>query len=207
MWLSRQRFEMSKAGYSVVDLLAVAPLPIRAVTGHRAALIEDERVLGWVSPRVYVCNRLKEMVVCEGMLQAATSLVRSCIFDSQKPEGSRRDFFLKPPSAPEKHISTNVHTVLYNYSKINLHQSPLNRLNCLSECGHAVLFGTRRFGYPHFDWSAFLSLHLGVCLPSDHKFVFMVDGWMMDDVDDSPTTERTFPVLEAIAEFTLTAEV
>lgn len=46
MWFSRQRFEMSKAGYSVVDLLAVAPLPIRAVTGHRAALIEDERVLG-----------------------------------------------------------------------------------------------------------------------------------------------------------------
>ena len=46
MWLSRQRFEMSKAGYSVVDLLAVAPLPIRAATGHRAALIEDDRVLG-----------------------------------------------------------------------------------------------------------------------------------------------------------------
>ena len=72
---------MSKAGYSVVDLLAVAPLPIRAVTGHRAAL------------GFYACNRLKEMVVYEGMLQAATSLVRSCIFDPQKPEASRRDFF------------------------------------------------------------------------------------------------------------------
>jgi len=31
--IQMQRFEMSKAGYSVVDLLAVAPLPIRAVTG------------------------------------------------------------------------------------------------------------------------------------------------------------------------------
>jgi len=31
--IQMQRFEMSKAGYSVVDLLAVAPLPIRAATG------------------------------------------------------------------------------------------------------------------------------------------------------------------------------
>lgn len=31
----------------------------------------------------------------------------------------------------------------------------------------------------------------------------MVDGWMMDDVVDSATTERTFPVLAAIAEFTV----
>jgi len=29
----RQRFDMTKAGYTLIDVLAVAPLPIRAATG------------------------------------------------------------------------------------------------------------------------------------------------------------------------------
>ena len=33
MATARQRFDMTKAGYTLIDVLAVAPLPIRAATG------------------------------------------------------------------------------------------------------------------------------------------------------------------------------
>lgn len=50
MATARQRFDMTKAGYTLIDVLAVAPLPIRAATGANFQGVSDV----WLKARLRV---------------------------------------------------------------------------------------------------------------------------------------------------------